>query len=378
MTQRESDSMTGRSAGTKDAHGSAASSGAEPERQPLLVVKDLVQEYSTRGPGGVKTGKVHALSGVSFELYPGETLGIVGETGSGKSTLARAVIQVEKPVSGTVEFRGRVMNGMSKKDLRAVRAEMQMVYQDPFGSLNPRWKVSDVIAEPMLGHTDMSSEQRQDRVERLLEIVGLDPRIYCNRRPVELSGGQAQRVAIARAVALEPALIICDEAISSLDVLIQAQVLNLFEELRQELDLAYLFIAHDLATVKQISDSVAVMHLGQLAEIGPSETIYASPRHPYTRALLDSIPLLDIETGEAKRPVPLKGDPPSPLNPPSGCRFRTRCPLAQDICAEIEPTPIEVGGGQGRSHKVACHFPLEPGQMLPNRPSRPEAAAAAV
>lgn len=354
----------------------SAQSGADLERQPLLVVRDLVQEYATRGPGGVKTGTVHALSGVSFELYPGETLGIVGETGSGKSTLARAVIQVEEPVSGTVEFRGKQMNGMSRKELRAVRAEMQMVYQDPFGSLNPRWKVSDVIAEPMLGHTDMSSRQRQERVEELLEIVGLDPSIYCNRRPIELSGGQAQRVAIARAVALEPALIICDEAISSLDVLIQAQVLNLFEELRQELDLAYLFIAHDLATVKQISDSVAVMHLGQLAEIGPSETVYAAPRHPYTRALLDSIPLLDIETGEAKRPVPLKGDPPSPLDPPSGCRFRTRCPLAQDICAEVEPIPTDVGDGSSRPHKVACHFPLEPGQRLPDQPARPAAAAA--
>ncbi|NDK30216.1 ATP-binding cassette domain-containing protein [Nesterenkonia sp. Hz 6-5] len=348
------------------------------EREPLLVVKDLVQEYSTRGPGGVKTGTVHALSGVSFELYPGETLGIVGETGSGKSTLARAVIQVEEPVSGTVEFRGKQMNGMSRKDLRAVRAEMQMVYQDPFGSLNPRWKVSDVISEPMLGHTDMSKQQRQERVEKLLEIVGLDPSIYCNRRPIELSGGQAQRVAIARAVALEPALIICDEAISSLDVLIQAQVLNLFEELRQEIGLAYLFIAHDLATVKQISDSVAVMHLGQLAEIGPAEAIYDAPRHPYTRALLDSIPILDVETGEAKRPVPLKGDPPSPLDPPSGCRFRTRCPLAEDICAEVEPIPTEVGDGSSRPHKVACHFPLEPGQMLPNRPARPAAAAATV
>ncbi|GAA1804918.1 ABC transporter ATP-binding protein [Nesterenkonia flava] len=358
--------------------GEAHGQGKAPrEAEPLLVVTDLVQEYATRGAGGVKTGTVHALSGVSFELFPGETLGIVGETGSGKSTLARAIIQVEQPVSGSVEFQGKQMIGMSKKQLRATHAEMQMVYQDPFGSLNPRWKVADVIAEPMLGHTTMSQRERQERVEQLLELVGLDPAIYCQRRPIELSGGQAQRVAIARAVALKPALIICDEAISSLDVLIQAQVLNLFEELRQELDLAYLFIAHDLATVKQISDSVAVMHLGQLAEIGPAEEIYAAPRHPYTRALLDSIPILDIETGEAKRPVPLKGDPPSPLDPPSGCRFRTRCPLAQDICAEVEPRPAEVGDGTGRPHKVACHFPLEPGQMLPDRGARPQAAAAA-
>lgn len=344
--------------------------------QPQLVVTDLVQEYATRGPGGVKTGTVHALSGVSFEVYPGETLGIVGETGSGKSTLARAIIQVEKPVSGSVEFQGRPMLEMNKKELRAVHAQMQMVYQDPFGSLNPRWKVFDVIAEPLMGHTSMNQEQRQERVEELLELVGLDPAIYSQRRPIELSGGQAQRVAIARAVALKPAMIICDEAISSLDVLIQAQVLNLFEELRQELDLTYIFIAHDLATVKQISDSVAVMHLGQLAEVGPAEEIYESPRHPYTRALLDSIPVLDIDTGEARRPVPLQGDPPSPLDPPSGCRFRTRCPLAQDLCAEVEPLPEDIGDGTGRPHRVACHFPLEPGQMLPGREARPQAAAA--
>lgn len=344
--------------------------------EPVLVVENLVQEYATRGAGGVRTGTVHAVSDVSFEIYPGETLGIVGETGSGKSTLARAIIQVEKPVSGSVQFQGRQMVGMSKKELRKAHSAMQMVYQDPFGSLNPRWRVSDVVAEPIRGHSQMGKAEREERVEKLLELVGLDPEIYCQRRPIEISGGQAQRVAVARAVALEPCLIICDEAISSLDVLIQAQVLNLFEELRQELDLAYVFIAHDLATVKQISDSVAVMHLGQLAEIGPAEDLYAAPRHPYTRALLDSIPYLDIETGEARRPVPLQGEPPSPLNPPSGCRFRTRCPLAQEKCAEVEPEPREVGSGEGRPHKVACHFPLEPGQMLPGRGERPKAAAA--
>ncbi|WP_240760002.1 ABC transporter ATP-binding protein [Phytoactinopolyspora endophytica] len=329
--------------------------GGEDSTAPLLQVRNLVQEYTTRGPGGVKTGVVHAVSDVSFDLTSGETLGVVGETGSGKSTLARAIIQVERPKSGTVRFQGRELNGMKKRDITAVRANMQMVYQDPFGSLNPRWRIEDVVAEPLLGHTDMTRQQRSERVGELLDLVGLNPGTYRRGRPMELSGGQAQRVAIARAIALNPALVICDEAISSLDVLIQAQVLNLFEKLRAELGLAYLFIAHDLATVKQVSDRVAVMHLGQLAEIGPAEELYDSPRHPYTRALLDSVPVLDLETGVARRPVPLSGEPPSPLHPPSGCRFRTRCPRAEARCAEVEPKLTDAGNG----HQVACHFPLD-------------------
>ncbi|MBB4931243.1 oligopeptide/dipeptide ABC transporter ATP-binding protein [Lipingzhangella halophila] len=332
----------------------AVTSGSQ---EPLLSVRNLVQEYTTRGPGGVKTGVVHAVSDVSFDLMPGETLGIVGETGSGKSTLARAVIQVEKPVSGTVRFQGHELVGMPRRAIRKVRADMQMVYQDPFGSLNPRWRVDDVIAEPLLGHTSMTRQQRTERVDELLDIVGLRPGEYRHRRPLELSGGQAQRVAIARAVALEPALIICDEATSSLDLLIRAQVLNLFEKLRAELNLAYLFIAHDLATVKCVSDRVAVMHLGQLAELGPADSIYAAPRHPYSHALLDSIPVLDTATGIANRPVALPGDPPSPLNPPSGCRFRTRCQRAREVCAEEVPVLTEVDD----RHSVACHFPVTPG-----------------
>jgi len=323
--------------------------------EPLLSVRGLVQEYTSRGPGGVKTGTVHAVSNVSFDLMPGETLGIVGETGSGKSTLARAVIQADRPKSGEVHFAGRDLMRLSRHQVKRVRADMQMVYQDPFGSLNPRWRVRDVVAEPLLGHGNMTRTQRRKRVDELLDLVGLDPRTYAKRRPLELSGGQCQRVAIARAVALEPALVICDEAVSSLDVLIQAQVLNLFEKLRAELGLSYLFIAHDLATVKQVSDRVAVMHLGQLAEIGPAEEIYRAPLHPYTRALLDSIPGLDPATGLARRPIPLQGEPPSPLDPPSGCRFRTRCPFAQDKCALEEPRLVDHAGG----HQVACHFPLD-------------------
>ena len=330
---------------------SAASSGV---REPLLSVTGLVQEFETRGPGGVKGEVVHAVSHVSFDLMPGETLGIVGETGSGKSTLARAIIQVEKPKSGSVVFKGQEMVGLRRRELNHLRSDMQMVYQDPFGSLNPRWRVGDVVAEPLRGLTDMGAAARASRVKELLDFVGLNPDQYAKRKPIELSGGQAQRVAIARAIAVNPSLIICDEAISSLDVLIQAQVLNLFEKLRTELGVACIFIAHDLATVKQVSDRVAVMHLGQLAEVGPSERLYARPRHPYTRALLESIPGLDPVTGKARRPVPLQGDPPSPLHPPSGCRFRTRCPIAQNRCAAVEPRLEAQGDGQ----YVSCHFPL--------------------
>ncbi len=339
--------------------------------EPLLSVRNIVQEFESRGPGGVKEGVVHAVSDISFDLMPGETLGIVGETGSGKSTLARAVIQVDRPKSGSVMFRGRDLTELNRKELKKVWADFQMVYQDPFSSLNPRWRIEDVVAEPLDSHRSLSRQERRARVRELLELVGLDPDIYLRRRPMELSGGQAQRVAIARAIALNPAVIICDEAISSLDVLIQAQVINLFEKLRVELGLSYLFIAHDLATVKQVSDRVAVLYLGQLAEIAASDRMYETPRHPYTRALLDSVPGLDPETGVATRPITLPGDVPSPIDPPSGCRFRTRCPLAQDICARVEPALEPCGGGGF----VACHFPLDDDGRPTN--GHPEAASVA-
>ncbi|WP_221585463.1 ABC transporter ATP-binding protein [Microbacterium sp. G2-8] len=329
------------------------------ESEPLLEVREVVQEYVTRGPGGIKAGVVHAVSNVSFELGRGETLGIVGETGSGKSTLARAIIQAERPKSGQVVFLGRDVVGLRGRALKAVRADMQMVYQDPFGSLNPRWRVEDVVAEPLVGHKGMSRAASREKARELLDFVGLEPDQYARRRPMDLSGGQAQRVAIARAIAVDPALIICDEAVSSLDVLIQAQVLNLFEKLRSELGISCIFIAHDLATVKQVSDKVAVMHLGQLAEVGPASEVYRVPKHPYTHALLRSIPDLDPATGIARRPVPMSGEPPSPLHPPSGCRFRTRCPRAEDVCAEVEPR-LEDAGAAG--HQVACHFPLADGE----------------
>jgi oligopeptide transport system ATP-binding protein len=321
----------------------------------LLQARNIVQEFPVRGAGGLRGGVVHAVSDVSFDVHTGETLGIVGETGSGKSTLARSLLQAPRPKSGQVLFQGTDLARLRRRQLVAARRHVQMVYQDPFGSLNPRWRVSELVEEPLLGYGVKGAERRGRRVDELLDLVGLDPSVFGKRRPRELSGGQCQRVAIARAIALDPALVICDEAVSSLDVLIQAQVLNLFERLRSELGLSYLFIAHDLALVKQVSDRVAVMHLGQLAEVGPADALYRSPLHPYTAALLDSVPGLDPATGRARRPVPLRGEPPSPLDPPSGCRFRTRCPRVGDRCAVEEPKLRERSHG----HSVACHFPLD-------------------
>jgi oligopeptide/dipeptide ABC transporter ATP-binding protein len=338
-------------------------SAQEPGKEPLLSVRDLVQEFAVRHSGGtglgrvpatpgVKAGVVQAVSGVSFDIMPGETMGIVGETGSGKSTLARSVLQAPRPKSGSVTFRGEDLTRLRGRKLLEARRHMQFVWQDPFSSLDPKWRVRSIVEEPLVAFHDGDRAARRKRVDQLLDIVGLDPVRYAKRHPRELSGGQAQRVAIARSVALNPDLLICDEAVSSLDVLIQAQVLNLFERLRHELGLSYLFIAHDLALVKQVSDRVAVMYLGRFCEVGPGESVYRKPLHPYTRALLDSIP--STEPGAARAAATLTGEPPSPINPPSGCRFRTRCPRAQEMCAEQVPMPRELAPG----HLVACHFPL--------------------
>jgi oligopeptide/dipeptide ABC transporter ATP-binding protein len=323
-----------------------------PEKRPLLSVRDMVQEFVVRQAGGAKGGVVQAVSGVSFDVMPGETLGIVGETGSGKSTLARGVLQAPKPKSGSVTFRGTELTKLRGGPLLAERRHMQFVFQDPFGSLDPKWQVRSIISEPLVAYHAGNKQARRKRVDELLDLVGLDPARYGKRHPRELSGGQAQRVAIARAVALEPSLLICDEAVSSLDVLIQAQVLNLFEKLRRELSLSYLFIAHDLALVKQVSDRVGVMYLGKFCEVGPGESVYQQPLHPYTKALIDSIP--STEPGAARAAPTITGEPPSPINPPSGCRFRTRCPRAAGLCAEQAPALRELAPG----HVVACHFPL--------------------
>jgi oligopeptide/dipeptide ABC transporter ATP-binding protein len=264
-----------------------------------------------------------------------------------------------------VTFRGADLVKLRGGRLLQARRHLQMVFQDPFGSLDPKWKVRDLVAEPLIAYRVGDRAARRRRVGQVLELVGLDPAAHGDRRPRELSGGQAQRVAIARALAIEPAMIICDEPVSSLDVLIQAQVLNLFERLRAELGLSYLFIAHDLALVKQVSDRVAVMYLGKFCEVGPGESVYKQPLHPYTKALLDSIP--STEPGAGRATATLRGEPPSPVNPPSGCRFRTRCPRAAQRCADEEPVMRELPTGHTAGHSVACHFPLVPAADSPAR-----------
>ncbi len=349
----------------------SASPSGTGRAEPLLEASHVVQEFVVRDFGGVKGGVVHAVSDVSLRIWPGETLAIVGETGSGKSTLARSLVQAPPPKSGTVVFQGQDLVALRGRELLRARRQLQMVFQDPFVSLDPKWRVADIVAEPLAAYRLGDRASRRRRVAEVLDLVGLDPVRYGRARPRELSGGQCQRVAVARAVALSPALVICDEAVSSLDVLIQAQVLNLFERLRTELDLSYLFIAHDLALVKQVSDRVAVMYLGKLCEVGPAESIYAAPRHPYTRALLDSIPSHDPGAPRAPVAEGIRGEPPSPVHPPSGCRFRTRCPRAQDRCAAEEPPMRPLADG----HTVACHFPLAaPAAVAPAVPARAEGA----
>jgi oligopeptide/dipeptide ABC transporter ATP-binding protein len=338
----------------------------------LLEVRNLVQEFVLRDYGGARGGVLQAVSDVSFELRAGETLGIVGETGSGKSTLARSVMQAPPPKRGQVIFQGRNLVGLSRHALKPVRRNMQIVFQDPFTSLDPKWTVSAIVEEPLAAYRLGSRAERREQVNALLDRVGIDPVRYGKRHPRELSGGQCQRVAIARAIVLQPKLVLCDEPVSSLDVLVQAQVLNLFEQLRSELGLSYLFIAHDLALVKQVSDRVAVMYLGKLCEIGPVAAIYEQPLHPYTLALLTSIPKPTPPTAGRQGPGGvIKGELPSPLNPPSGCRFRTRCPRAQERCA-LEAPQLRAVGGDG--HLVACHFPLSDGAGLP-RAARSEPAS---
>ena len=342
----------GRSITVAQAAANAIMAGCKPEYFPVVLA--AWQEFVLRDYGGTKGGVLQAVSDVSFALHAGETLGIVGETGSGKSTLARSIVQAPPPKRGQVIFEGQDLVRLPPQAMKSVRRDLQMVFQDPFRSLDPKWTVSRIVAEPLTAYGIGSRTERRERVRSLLDLVGLDPASYGRRRPRELSGGQAQRVAIARALVLEPKLILCDEPVSSLDVLVQAQVLNLFEKLRAELGLSYLFIAHDLALVKQVSDRVAVMYLGKLCEIGPVRDIYREPLHPYTLALLNSIPNPDPSTARRDTGSVISGELPSPLDPPSGCRFRTRCPKAEERCAAEAPPLRALADGR----QVACHFPL--------------------
>ena len=322
------------------------------EPKVLLRVENLVKHFPImRGIIFMKqVGAVHAVDDISFSIHQGETLGLVGESGCGKSTTGRTILQLHRPTSGSVYFQDQNLATMKGEELRRMRRKMQMIFQDPYASLNPRMTVGEIISEPLSIHSVAKGKDAQAHVERLLEMVGLNP-AFSNRYPHEFSGGQRQRIGVARALALEPELIICDEPISALDVSIQAQVVNLLEDLQGELGLTYLFIAHDLSMVRHISDRVAVMYLGIIVELAVNTELYHNPLYPYTKALLSAVPIPDPVAEEKRRRIILPGDVPSPTNPPSGCRFRTRCPIAADICKEAKPEFRELSPG----HFVACH-----------------------
>lgn len=312
----------------------------------LLRVEHLTCEFNAAG------GTVHAVSDITFDLVRGETLGLVGESGCGKSTTGRAILQLPPPTSGSISFRNQELAGAPAKQLKPVRAKLQMIFQDPLSALNPRRKVREIVAEGLLIGGMKKSEAMQ-RADQALTDVGMDPEMVGDRRPHEFSGGQCQRIAIARALALEPDVLICDEPVASLDVSVQAQILNLLEDMKEQYGLSLVFISHDLSVIRNVSDRIAVMYLGQIVEIGEAAAVYSEPAHPYTTTLLDAVPIPDpsAEISEAT----MRGELPSPIDPPSGCRFRTRCPLAQPICAEIEPNLRPVDDDQ----YVACHFPLK-------------------
>lgn len=313
--------------------------------RPLIRVRDMVKHFPVENSDDV----VRAVDGISFDIYPGETLGLVGESGCGKSTVGRCLLRLTEPTSGSIEYEGTDVLGLSSRQMQALRREMQIIFQDPYASLNPRLSIFSIVSEPLKIHGIGNKSDQKERVADLLSKVGLDPR-YMSRYPHEFSGGQRQRIGIARALALNPKLIIADEPVSALDVSVQAQVVNLMQDLQEDLGLAYLFISHGLAVVEHISVRVAVMYLGKIVEVATSEQLYRSPKHPYTIALLSAIPIPDPNVKRER--IVLTGDVPTPINPPSGCRFRTRCPQAEEECSKVSPELREVSDG----HFSACIF----------------------
>jgi oligopeptide transport system ATP-binding protein len=326
----------------------------EANNSVLLRVENLVKYFRVSGGGFFRrqVDEVHAVDHVSFDLHRGETLGLVGESGCGKSTTGRTIIQLYRPTAGAVYLEGVDLVKLEPNAMRQMRRKMQMIFQDPYASLNPRLTVGEIVADPLLVYDkDPDRKAIENEVRFLLDLVKLNPS-YTNRYPHEFSGGQRQRIGVARALALRPELVICDEPISALDVSIQAQIVNLLVELQNQLNLTYLFIAHDLSMVRHMCDRVAVMYLGIIVELAPSAELYNNPLHPYTQALLSSVPIPDPRVEEKRQRIILKGEVPSPINPPSGCRFRTRCPIAKELCAEVVPEWREMRSG----HFVACHF----------------------
>src|SRR5690349_4167846 len=331
-----------------------------PNGTPILEVTNLRKYFPVRSSGLIRRtiGQVQAVDGVSFQVRRGSSLGLVGESGCGKSTTGRLITRLYDPTAGSMRFDGREIGTLSNRQMLPLRSEIQMIFQDPYSSLNPRHTVGSIVGTPLRVHKVVPPKKVLSRVRELLEVVGLNPEHY-NRYPNEFSGGQRQRIGIARALALQPKLLVADEPVSALDVSIQAQVVNLLQDVQREFNIAFLFIAHDLAVVRHFCPEVAVMYLGKIVEIADRETLYSHPHHPYTQALLSAVPdVKQAAIGGRRERIRLEGDVPSPINPPSGCRFRTRCALAQEICAKVEPPLLQIGP----RHKVACHFPGELGR----------------